>query len=106
VSTSTFSYYADDELQPLPEEQGVAYVAGYEDGYEEDDFDGLNVNPYEATEAKPGSEDKVKMLAARYAAGLPLWNQSDCYDHGPDGQIDEDEEEDLLEGFSSHDEDE
>ncbi len=23
------------------------------------------------------------MLAARYAAGLPLWHHDDCYDHGP-----------------------
>jgi len=22
-------------------------------------------------------------LAARYAAGLPLWHNDDCYDHGP-----------------------
>ena len=36
------------------------------------------------TEAKPGSEDKVKMLSARYAAGVPLWHDEDCYDHGPD----------------------
>lgn len=35
------------------------------------------------TEAKPGSEDKVKMLSARYAAGVPLWHDEDCYDHGP-----------------------
>jgi hypothetical protein len=33
--------------------------------------------------AKPGSEDKVHVLAARYAAGLPLWNEEDCVDHGP-----------------------
>lgn len=35
------------------------------------------------TTAKPGSEDKVRMLAARYAAGIPLWHEEDCYDHGP-----------------------
>ena len=35
------------------------------------------------TEAKPGSEDKVRMLTARYAAGVPLWHGEDCYDHGP-----------------------
>jgi hypothetical protein len=23
------------------------------------------------------------MLSARYAAGLPLWHDRDCYDHGP-----------------------
>ena len=26
---------------------------------------------------------KVMMLSARYAAGLPLWNSKDCYEHGP-----------------------
>lgn len=35
------------------------------------------------TTAKPGSEDKVRTLAARYAAGIPLWHEEDCYDHGP-----------------------
>ncbi|MBS0265151.1 MAG: hypothetical protein JSS02_24680, partial [Planctomycetes bacterium] len=35
------------------------------------------------TKAKPGTEEKVLMLSARYAAGLPLWNERDCYDHGP-----------------------
>ena len=43
----------------------------------------LGVNPSEPTAAKPGSEEKVMMLAARYAAGLPLWHNGDCYDHGP-----------------------
>ena len=33
--------------------------------------------------AKPGTEEKVLMLSARYAAGLPLWHDRDCYDHGP-----------------------
>jgi hypothetical protein len=23
------------------------------------------------------------MLSARYAAGMPLWHDGDCYDHGP-----------------------
>ncbi|MGD9858213.1 MAG: hypothetical protein AB7U20_25005, partial [Planctomycetaceae bacterium] len=40
--------------------------------------------PVQPTDAKPGSEDKVRMLSARYAAGLPLWHDEDCYDHGPD----------------------
>jgi hypothetical protein len=39
--------------------------------------------PFCPTDAKPGSEDKVRMLSARYAAGLPLWHDADCYDHGP-----------------------
>ena len=50
-----------------------------------DDFDYSDCDPIIPTEAKPGSEDKVKMLAARYAAGVPLWHDEDCYDHGPSG---------------------
>ncbi|MEZ6068238.1 MAG: hypothetical protein R3B90_21565 [Planctomycetaceae bacterium] len=49
------------------------------------DFDFTDVDPLTPTAAKPGSLDKVKMLAARYAAGMPLWHDSDCYDHGPTG---------------------
>jgi hypothetical protein len=41
------------------------------------------VDPLTPTPAKPGSDEKVKMLAARYAAGVPLWHDEDCYDHGP-----------------------
>ncbi len=51
--------------------------------YEVEDFCALGVDPLTPTNAKPGSEDKVRMLAARYAAGLPLWHDEDCYDHGP-----------------------
>ena len=53
------------------------------DELEEIDFDALGLDPLHPTEAKPGSNEKVLMLAARYAAGLPLWHNSDCYDHGP-----------------------
>jgi hypothetical protein len=49
------------------------------------DFDFTGVDPLNPTGAKPGSMDKVKTLAARYAAGVPLWHDSDCYDHGPVG---------------------
>jgi hypothetical protein len=48
---------------------------------EHESFEGID--PLAPTEAKPGSDHKVKMLAARYAAGVPLWHDSDCYDHGP-----------------------
>lgn len=48
-----------------------------------EDFDFSSVDPLNPTGAKPGSEDKVRMLAARYAAGVPLWHDEDCYDHGP-----------------------
>lgn len=51
--------------------------------FDEIDFDRLGIDPQKPTEARPGTEDKVLMLAARYAAGLPLWNHEDCYDHAP-----------------------
>ncbi len=51
--------------------------------FEEIDVASLGVDPYKSTEAKPGSEEKVHVLAARYAAGLPLWHEDDCYDHTP-----------------------
>lgn len=50
------------------------------------DFLKEGVNPDAPTEAKPGTEDKVRMLAARYEAGLPLWNNDDRLDHGPDAR--------------------
>ena len=53
------------------------------DEYEEVDFTTVGVDPALPTKAKPGSEEKVLMLSARYAAGLPLWHNSDCMDHGP-----------------------
>jgi hypothetical protein len=51
--------------------------------YTEAEFRARGVDPVRPTAAKPGSEAKVLMLAARYAAGLPLWHDKDCYDHAP-----------------------
>lgn len=51
--------------------------------FESEDFAALGIDPYRPTRAKPGSEAKVLMLSARYAAGLPLWHTDDCYEHGP-----------------------
>ena len=50
----------------------------------DEEFDAPILGP---TGAKPGSEDKVQMLTARYAAGMPLWHEEDCYDHGPGALI-------------------
>jgi hypothetical protein len=66
-----------DLLDPESEEFGDG------ESYEEIDFEALGINPGAPTHAKPGSEEKVLMLAARYAAGVPLWHESDCYEHGP-----------------------
>lgn len=60
--------------------------------YPDIDFASLGLEPGDPTEAKPGSEEKVVMLAARYNAGLPLWHNEDCVDHGPGGTEDEEEE--------------
>jgi len=75
------------------------------DYHEDLTFNFTGLDPLAPTAAKPGSIDKVKMLAARYAAGVPLWHESDCYDHGPVGAAvgsdmeealeDEEEEEDF-----------
>ena len=55
----------------------------FSDEYEAVDFEAIGVNPQTPTKAKPGSEEMVLMLAARYAAGMPLWHNDDCTDHGP-----------------------
>lgn len=60
------------------------------DEYPAIDYAALGIDPISPTEAKPGSEEKVVMLAARYAAGLPLWHNSDCVDHGPGNVAEED----------------
>lgn len=60
-----------------------AYVADFADAFDMEEFENLGINPGQPTDAKPGSEDKVMMLAARYAAGMPLWHDEDCYDHAP-----------------------
>lgn len=53
------------------------------DSFEFEEFAQFDIDPITATEAKPGSKEKVQMLSARYAAGLPLWHQKDCDEHGP-----------------------
>ena len=55
--------------------------------YTEAEFRARGIDPLRPTAAKPGSEAKVLMLAARYAAGLPLWHDRDCYDHGPHAAV-------------------
>ena len=66
-------------------ENADAMFEEFADAEFEEDFRELGINPSSPTPAKPGSNQKVIMLAARYAAGLPLWHTSDCYDHGPGG---------------------
>jgi hypothetical protein len=46
------------------------------------DFEVPEVAPslFEASDAMPGTRDKVDALAERVAAGLPLWHEADRYD--------------------------
>lgn len=73
---------ADGGLESLSDIEGYEFLSDLDAGFEEE-LKSLGVDPSSPTAAKPGSEEKVMMLAARYAAGLPLWHQDDCYDHGP-----------------------
>ena len=50
----------------------------------------LGLDPKRPTSAKPGSVEKVTTLAARYAAGLPLWHTADCSDHSAAAQVEAD----------------
>lgn len=55
--------------------------------FEDIDFETLGIDPGEPTTGKPGSEEKILMLAARYAVGVPLWNNMDA----GHGKTDEDD---------------
>ena len=71
----------DPELDFVDGVEGSEFES--EVNFEEIDFESLGIDPGAPTVAKPGSEEKVLMLAARYAAGVPLWHEKDCYDHSP-----------------------
>lgn len=79
---SSFLSEMDGSLESLSEIEGYEFLSDLDAGFEEE-LKSLGVDPAGPTAAKPGSEEKVMMLAARYAAGLPLWHNDDCYDHGP-----------------------
>ena len=80
----SFDFEVDESEQVTElefDEGGSEYDEPLE--FEEIDFESMGIDPKEPTVAKPGSEEKVLILAARYAAGVPLWHDSDCYEHGP-----------------------
>ena len=80
----SYSLEADQDLDEVGFDDMLMNDAGeYCDEFEEVDFEAMGVDPGRPTRAKPGSEEKVLMLSARYAAGLPLWHDHDCTDHGP-----------------------
>jgi hypothetical protein len=77
------SFAYDSDLEPTDGELTDELSEEYGGFFDEADFVALGIDPARPTDAKPGSEDKVLMLAARYSAGLPLWHTEDRYDHGP-----------------------
>lgn len=68
-----FQFGSDVSEQTIAAEESLEY----------DDFEAIGLDPVSATPAKPGSEEKVQMLSARYDLGLPLWHDDDCDEHGP-----------------------
>jgi len=84
----SLSFEVEPSLDAGTGTQVESFIDDCQDLFEEEDFIALGISPSEPTEAKPGSDDKVMMLAARYASGLPLWHDSDCYDHSPGGVVD------------------
>ena len=72
-----------EEMEPELDFTAEGTESGGEAIFEQIDFESLGIDPDGPTVAKPGSEEKVLMLAARYAAGVPLWHENDCYDHSP-----------------------
>lgn len=92
---SSFSPVEDREFGEFHAD-GEEFLVDFGEPFDDGEFEELGIDPAEPTHAKPGSEDKVMTLAARYAAGLPLWHQDDCYDHTPAQK--EDGEELSLDG--------
>ncbi len=91
----------DDSTEEIPSDDDDSGAAGdYEDDeseFEAFDYSVLNIDPLLPTTAKPGSEDKVLVLSARYAAGFPLWHDGDVKHHGPRNAV-SDESSGMLDG--------
>lgn len=79
----------NEELGYAPEPSEDEFSDEYDDStlFEDIDFEALGIDPLKPTMAKPGSQEKVLTLAARYAAGVPLWHDEDCYDHSAARQL-------------------
>lgn len=68
----------DEALDSLAGIEGYEFLSDLDLGFEEE-LKQLGVDPSSPTSAAVGSEEKLLMLAARYAAGLPLWHDADNY---------------------------
>ena len=73
----------------LPKESGssdgsVSDIPEYGDPDTEAEWRAAGYVPEAPTQAKPGSEERVVAMAARYASGVPLWLPGDKYDFSPE----------------------
>jgi hypothetical protein len=66
---STLDAFLDSVIEPESEEEI----------FSDESFD--DIDPLIPTAAKPGSDAKVRMLAARFAARIPLFHEEDCDSH-------------------------
>jgi hypothetical protein len=79
-SSQVTHYRAVKSTAPGPNEVTRTYRHRSEPAHSVVDFAG-QINPWLPTTAPPGSKLKAAVLAARYAAGAPLWHPDDCLDH-------------------------
>lgn len=68
----------DDEVFEDRDRTGEADDYGEYLTYEE--YLAMGIDAHRPTRARPGSDEKVLMISARYAAGVPLWHDDDLYD--------------------------
>ena len=85
--------HSDKVYSDLGLETGTGFDFGFANlvPYMEPGRETLGFDPRRPTSAKPGSVEKVTTLAARYAAGLPLWHTADCSDQGASGRVQTDD---------------
>ncbi|MBI5761836.1 MAG: hypothetical protein HZA46_25275 [Planctomycetales bacterium] len=76
-------FVANQDLGTGLDLDGDCELDGTFDVNEVESYLAMGIDPIKPTAARPGSEEKVLMLSARYSAGLPLWHDRDCYEHGP-----------------------
>ncbi len=83
VASSTSSEPVDMDGVDHNESDDDADEDGTFDEHEVEGYLKMGIDPFKPTAARPGSEEKVLILSARYAGGIPLWHDRDSYEHGP-----------------------
>ncbi len=79
------------EEDELSADEEAAVALGYDDVddpvvvKDNIDFAALGIDPSKSSTERPGTEEKLLMLIARYAEGYALWNEHDSIDHSGKG---------------------